>query len=150
VGYPVPRYVHHQEERKLRSLVTGGSGFLGSHLVGRLLSDGHDVVALDNFVTGRMENLSAVVSHPNFSFVEADLCLGIPVEGRFDRIFNLASPASPIDYVELPFETLYVGSDGTRHNLRETVMRRRNHDDVNLFIVDGIPPVCHRSTTWET
>ncbi len=117
MGYPVPRYVPDQEETKLRSLVTGGSGFLGSHLVGRLLNDGHDVVALDNFVTGRMENLSGVVSHPRFSFVEADLCEGIPVQGRFDRIFHLASPASPIDYVELPFETLYVGSDGTRHAL---------------------------------
>ena len=101
----------------MRCLVTGGSGFLGSHLVGRLLSDGHDVVALDNFVTGRIENLSSVRSHPKFSFVEADLCDGIPVDGRFDRIFHLASPASPIDYVELPFETLYVGSDGTRHAL---------------------------------
>jgi dTDP-glucose 4,6-dehydratase len=105
------------EERQLRCLVTGGSGFLGSHLVGRLLSDGHDVVALDNFITGRIENLSSVRSHPNFSFVEADLCDGIPIDGRFDRIFHLASPASPIDYVELPFETLYVGSDGTRHAL---------------------------------
>ena len=101
----------------MRSLVTGGSGFLGSHLVGRLLNEGHQVVALDNFVTGRIENLSEVMSHPSFSFVEADLCAGIPIEGRFDRIFHLASPASPIDYVELPFETLYVGSDGTRHAL---------------------------------
>ena len=107
---------------QLRCLVTGGSGFLGSHLVQRLLADGHEVVALDNYVTGRLENLSDVRNHPLFSFVEADLCTGIPVDGRFDRIFHLASPASPIDYVELPFETLYVGSDGTRHALERATL----------------------------
>ncbi len=98
----------------MRILVAGGAGFVPSHLCERLLRDGHEVIALDNFVTGHRRNLGPLSAYPGFSFVEADLTRGIPVEGRFDRVYNLASPASPIDYVELPFETLYVGSDGTR------------------------------------
>jgi dTDP-glucose 4,6-dehydratase len=104
----------------MRVLVTGGSGFVGSHLCDRLLREGHEVVALDNFVTGARRNLEAIglsAGRPGLSLCEADLCQGIPVEGRFDRVYHLASPASPIDYVELPFETLYVGSDGTRQAL---------------------------------
>ena len=101
----------------MRILVTGGAGFLGSHLVERLASDGHTVVALDNFVTGRASNLIGAMESGRVTLVEADLIKGIPVGGTFDRIYHLASPASPIDYVELPFETLYVGSDGTRHAL---------------------------------
>ena len=101
----------------MRILVTGGAGFVGSHLCERLLNDGHTVVALDNLVTGDESNLADFRDHPEFSFVNADLIEGIPVEGKLDRIYNMASPASPIDYVELPFQTLYVGSDGTRHCL---------------------------------
>ena len=104
----------------MRVLVTGGSGFVGSHLCDRLLREGHEVVALDNFVTGARRNLEAIgldAGRPGLSLVEADLCDGIPVDGAFDRVYHLASPASPIDYVELPFETLYVGSDGTRQAL---------------------------------
>jgi dTDP-glucose 4,6-dehydratase len=101
----------------MRILVTGGAGFVGSHLCERLLNDGHEVVALDNLITGSRDNLRDFQHHTEFTFVEADLIDGIPVPGHFDRIYNLASPASPIDYVELPFDTLYVGSDGTRHCL---------------------------------
>lgn len=101
----------------MRILVTGGAGFVASHLCDRLLGDGHSVVALDNFVTGKRANVAHLTGRGDFSLVEADLIEGIPAGGRFDRIFHLASPASPIDYVELPFETLYVGSDGTRHAL---------------------------------
>ncbi|MBL8613983.1 MAG: SDR family oxidoreductase [Deltaproteobacteria bacterium] len=101
----------------MRVLVTGGAGFVGSHLCDRLLREGNEVVALDNLITGAVRNLEAIglsSGRPGLSFVQADLCAGVPVEGRFDRVYHLASPASPIDYVVLPFETLYVGSDGTR------------------------------------
>lgn len=101
----------------MRILVTGGAGFVPSHLCERLLADGHEVVALDNFVTGHRRNLAGLLPDPRFSFVEADISKEIPVGGRFDRIFHMASPASPIDYVELPFETLYAGSDGSRNGL---------------------------------
>lgn len=105
----------------MRVLVTGGAGFLGSHLVERLLVDGHDVVAVDNLITGTRANLGGLMDHPRFSFVEANIIERLPVDGRVDRIYHLASPASPIDYVELPFETLYVGSDGTRRVLERAV-----------------------------
>jgi len=98
----------------MQVLVTGGAGFVGSHLVERLLRDGHAVVALDSLVTGRRSNLSDFADHAGFTFVEGDICSGIAVAEPFQRIFHLASPASPIDYVELPFETLYAGSHGTQ------------------------------------
>ncbi len=98
----------------MRTLVTGGAGFVGSHLCERLLAAGHEVVAVDNLLTGARRNIAQLEGHPRFAFVEADVTTELPVSGRLDRIFHLASPASPIDYVELPFETLYVGSDGTR------------------------------------
>jgi dTDP-glucose 4,6-dehydratase len=75
-------------------------------------------VAVDNFVTGSRHNLATFAEHKRFRFVEADVTLDLPVPGRLDRVYHLASPASPIDYVQLPFETLYAGSDATRHGLR--------------------------------
>lgn len=113
----------------MRILVTGGAGFVGSHLCEHLLGLGHEVVALDNLITGARSNLRTLQTQPGFTFVEADLTEGIPVGGRFDRIFHMASPASPIDYVELPFETLYVGSDGTRAGLE------RAHQDGARFLL---------------
>jgi dTDP-glucose 4,6-dehydratase len=102
----------------VRILVTGGAGFVPSHLCERLLNDGHEVVAVDNFVTGHVRNLEPLQAFGDrFRFVQADVTRGLPPQdqvGRFDRVYHMASPASPIDYVELPFETLYVGSDGTR------------------------------------
>lgn len=98
----------------MRILVTGGAGFVPSHLCERLLNDGHEVVAIDNYVTGNPRNVATFAENPHFRLIEADVSLALPVEGRFDRIFHMASPASPIDYVELPFETLYAGSDASR------------------------------------
>ena len=113
----------------MRILVTGGAGFVASHLCERLVGEGHQVVALDNLVTGARDNVAHLPDQGDFRLIEADLIEGIPVEGSFDRIFHLASPASPIDYVELPFETLYVGSDGTRHALE------RAHRDGARFLL---------------
>ncbi|MBM4389735.1 MAG: NAD-dependent epimerase/dehydratase family protein, partial [Deltaproteobacteria bacterium] len=101
----------------MRILVTGGAGFVPSHLCERLLHEGHEVVAVDNFVTGHRRNIAACANHPRFSFVEADVTRELPVPGRLDRVYHMASPASPIDYVELPFATLYAGSDATRLGL---------------------------------
>jgi len=113
----------------MRILVTGGAGFVPSHLCELLLGQGHEVVAIDNFVTGHRRNLIPLMKSDLFSFVEADVSKGLPVDGRFDRIYHMASPASPIDYVELPFETLYVGSDGTRNCLE------RAHADGARFLL---------------
>ncbi len=100
--------------KSLRIVVTGGAGFVGSHLCERLLGEGHEVIAVDSFVTGTPENVAHLLPEPGFSLVEADVSKVLPVEGRVDRIYHMASPASPIDYVELPFVTLYAGSDATR------------------------------------
>ena len=107
----------------MRICVTGGAGFIASHLCDRLLDLGHDVVAVDNLVTGSLRNVDDALRHARFTFVEADVIDGVPAEGPFDRVYHLASPASPIDYIELPFETLYVGSQGTRMALELSLAR---------------------------
>jgi len=101
----------------MRAVVLGGAGFIGSHLVDRLLALGHDVVAVDSYLTGRRENLAHVSSAPRFRLVEHDVCHPMTVAGPLDAVFNLASPASPVDYARLPLETLDVGSLGTRNAL---------------------------------
>jgi len=101
-----------------RVLVAGGAGFIGSHLVDRLLSEGFQVIAVDNLITGSRANLAHVTDHPGFTFLEHDVCRPLSIEGRLDWVLNLASPASPIDYLQLPLETLMVGAMGS-HALLE-------------------------------
>lgn len=101
-----------------RVLVAGGAGFIGSHLVDRLLSEGFHVIAVDNLITGSRVNLAHVTDHPGFTFLEHDVCCPLSIEGRLDWVMNLASPASPIDYLQLPLETLMVGAMGS-HALLE-------------------------------
>ena len=101
----------------MRVLITGAAGFLGSHLCERLLRDGHDVVGMDNFVTGRPDNIAALFESPGFHFVQQDVTNFIYVEGPIDAVLHFASPASPIDYLELPIQTLKVGSLGTHKTL---------------------------------
>ncbi|MFM7270811.1 MAG: UDP-glucuronic acid decarboxylase family protein [Actinomycetes bacterium] len=100
-----------------RAVVTGGAGFLGSHLCDGLLDRGYEVVAVDNLLTGRRSNLATIEGRPGFAFLEHDVVAGIPVEGPVDAVLHFASPASPPEYLRLPFETLDVGSIGTRHAL---------------------------------
>ncbi|ADO71813.1 UDP-glucuronic acid decarboxylase family protein [Stigmatella aurantiaca] len=101
-----------------RAVVLGGAGFVGSHLCERLLEDGAGVVAVDNFLTGAEENLRTLRGRPGFAFVRQDIVEGLSVEGPVDYVFNMASPASPIDYAQLPLETLRVGSLGTENALK--------------------------------
>ncbi|WP_214105152.1 UDP-glucuronic acid decarboxylase family protein [Acrocarpospora catenulata] len=96
-----------------RVLVTGGAGFIGSHLCDRLLRLGHTVVCADNFCTGRRENLASLLPEPRFHLVEADVVHPLDIPGPVDWVFHLASPASPADYFRLPLETLRTGSAGT-------------------------------------
>ena len=93
-------------------LVTGGAGFLGSHLCDRLIAEGHSVLCVDNLITGRMHNISHLIREPRFDFLEHDICQPFD-PGPFDYVFHLASPASPFDYLEHGIETLRVGSVGT-------------------------------------
>jgi dTDP-glucose 4,6-dehydratase len=99
-----------------RALVTGASGFLGSHLCDALLSEGYSVLGIDNFSTGNIDNLAHLEAEPHFSLETADICKPFDF-GRVDFVFNFASPASPVDYARLGVETLLVGSEGTRNTL---------------------------------
>jgi dTDP-glucose 4,6-dehydratase len=100
-----------------RVLITGGAGFVGSHLSERLHADGWDVVVVDSLLTGSRDNLASLEGRARFSFVEADAAREIPIGGTFDRVVHLASPASPMDYLRHPLETLEAGSSGTRNAL---------------------------------
>ena len=100
-----------------RYVVMGGGGFLGSHLCDRLLDRGDQVVCVDDFSTGRPENVAHLSGHSGFTLVEADVTESLPVDGPVRGVLHLASPASPPDYLARPLETLAVGSEGTRRGL---------------------------------
>ena len=104
-------------KQMIRSLVTGGAGFLGSHLCDRLLAEGHQVVCLDNLITGDIANISHLMGNSNFSFLNYDVTNYLFIDGKVDFIFHFASPASPIDYLKVPIQTLKVGSLGTHKAL---------------------------------
>lgn len=101
----------------MRVVVTGGAGFLGSHLVARFLADGHEVVGLDNFITGTRRNLDRVADNPSFTFIEQDVTRFIDIPGEIDLILHFASPASPRAYIEFGIQTLKVGALGTHNAL---------------------------------
>jgi dTDP-glucose 4,6-dehydratase len=103
--------------RVRRAVVTGGAGFVGSWLCEHLVERGVEVVCVDNLVTGSRDNLSALEGRPGFELVEQDVCEGLPVDGPVNWVLHLACPASPVDYLRLPVETMMVGSMGTRHAL---------------------------------
>lgn len=101
----------------MRIVVTGGAGFLGSHMCERLLAEGHEVVCLDNFLTGLPDNVHHLIEHPGFRIMRCDVSEFIHVPGPVGAVVHMASPASPTDYLTLPIETLKVGSLGTLHAL---------------------------------
>jgi dTDP-glucose 4,6-dehydratase len=101
----------------MRVLITGGAGFLGSHLTDRLLTEGHAVVVFDNLITGRAENLAHCFGHERFQYVKQDVTEYLYLPGALDAVVHFASPASPIDYLRIPIPTLKVGSLGTHKAL---------------------------------
>ncbi len=105
------------KRRQLTSVVTGSAGFLGSHLTDYLLARGHRVIGIDNFVTGSVANFDHLAGNPNFRFVQQDVTEFIFLHDEVDFVWHFASPASPIDYLELPIQTLKVGSLGTHKAL---------------------------------
>ena len=100
-----------------RVLITGGAGFLGSHLTDLMLAEGHEVICMDNFITGSPDNLAHLFGRKDFSLIEHNVTNYVYVEGPLDMIFHFASPASPVDYLNLPIQTLKVGSLGTHKTL---------------------------------
>src|SRR4030065_66671 len=101
----------------MRILITGAAGFLGSHLADRLLAAGYEVVGMDNFITGSPDNIAHLTGHAAFSFHRHDVTNFTSGAGPLDGVFHFASPASPRDYLELPIQTLKVGSLGTHKAL---------------------------------
>jgi dTDP-glucose 4,6-dehydratase len=101
----------------MRVLITGGAGFVGSHLSDRFLAEGHEVIALDNFLTGNPANIAHLANHARFQFIQQDVTEPLAIAGPLDAVLHFASPASPIDYLELPIPTLKVGAFGTHRAL---------------------------------
>ncbi len=101
----------------MRVLITGGAGFLGSHLCDRFLGEGHSVIAMDNLITGNTRNIAHLAGNPNFLFIKHDVTNYIYISGALDAVLHFASPASPIDYLKFPIPTLKVGALGTHNAL---------------------------------
>jgi len=107
----------------MRILISGGAGFLGSHLTDLLLSQGHDVVGIDNFITGKQQNITHLKGNPHYQFIRHDVIEPVKVSGTVDRIYHMASPASPVGYVKHQVATLKVNSQGT-WNLLELALEK--------------------------
>ncbi len=103
--------------KTVRYVISGAGGFIGSHLCDRLIDAGHQVSAIDNLITGHRENIAHLLGRDRFEFLEADVCQKLDVPGPVDRVFHLASLASPVHYLAHPIETLESGSTGTRNML---------------------------------
>ncbi len=101
----------------MRVLITGGAGFLGSHLSDRFIAEGHTVIAMDNLITGNAQNIAHLFGHDRFRFMKHDVTDYIHIDGALDAVLHFASPASPVDYLELPIQTLKVGALGTHKAL---------------------------------
>ncbi|MCX7665557.1 MAG: SDR family oxidoreductase [Gemmataceae bacterium] len=101
----------------MRTLITGGAGFIGSHLCERFLAEGHEVVCVDNFITGSIPNLDPFRDHPRFKFIGHDISNPLKIPGPIDNVLHFASPASPVDYLNYPIQTLKVGAMGTHVTL---------------------------------
>jgi dTDP-glucose 4,6-dehydratase len=101
----------------VKVLITGAAGFLGSHLTDRFLAEGHEVIGMDNFITGSRDNITHLAGNPRYQFIQHDVTNFIDIDGKLDGVLHFASPASPIDYLELPIQTLKVGSLGTHKAL---------------------------------
>ena len=122
-------------------LITGAAGFIGSHLCDRFIKEGWYVVGVDNFLTGSLENLEHLLLNQNFELVEEDVIKGLEWEGHLDLILHFACPASPVDYLNFPIETLMVDSVGTSHTLKLAKDKRARYVFASTSEVYGDPQV---------
>jgi dTDP-glucose 4,6-dehydratase len=132
----------------MRVLITGAAGFLGSHLADRFLADGHQVIGMDNFITGSPDNIAHLIGQPGFRFVEHDVTHYVYVEEPLDGVLHFASPASPVDYLELPIQTLKVGSLGTHKTLGLAKAKRARFLLASTSEVYGDPQVHPQPETY--
>ena len=123
----------------MRILITGGAGFLGSHLCDCFLGEGHEVIAVDNLITGSLRNVKRQLLNEQFRLVKQDVTEYLQVEGPLDAVLHFASPASPIDYLELPIQTLKVGALGTHKALGLARAKRARFLLASTSVVYGIP-----------
>ncbi|HEX6806787.1 MAG TPA: UDP-glucuronic acid decarboxylase family protein [Gemmatimonadaceae bacterium] len=132
----------------MRVLITGAAGFLGSHLCDRFLADGHQVVGLDNFITGHADNIAHFIGQPKFEFVRHNISTYTYVAGPLDGVLHFASPASPIDYLEHPIPTLKVGALGTHNALGLALHKRARFFLASTSEVYGDPLVHPQPETY--
>src|SRR5580704_12984765 len=137
-----------REERIVRAVITGGAGFLGSHLCDRLLAEGWDVLAIDNLVTGTAVNLRHLEGDPRFSIMKHDVSRHITVDGPVDYVLNFASPASPVDYLKLPIQTLKVGALGTHNTLGLALAKKAKYFLASTSECYGDPAVTPQPETY--
>lgn len=132
----------------MRTLVTGGAGFLGSHLCDKLIKEGHEVICIDNLSTGSIDNISHLVDNDKFHFIKYNVTEYIYVEGPLDNILHFASPASPVDYLEMPIQTLKVGSLGTHKALGLTKEKKARFLLASTSEVYGDPLIHPQSENY--
>ena len=132
----------------MRVLITGAAGFLGSHLSDRFLAEGHEVLGMDNFITGSPDNIAHLIGHAGFRFIEHDVTNFVYVDGPLDGVLHFASPASPVDYLELPIQTLKVGSLGTHKTLGLAKAKRARYLIASTSEVYGDPQVHPQPETY--
>lgn len=132
----------------MRAVVTGGAGFLGSHLCDRLLAEGYHVTCMDNLLTGRIENIGHLAGNENFRFVNQDVTEFIFLPGEVDIVFHFASPASPIDYIEYPIHTLKVGALGAHKTLGLAKEKKARYVLASTSEVYGDPLVHPQPETY--
>jgi dTDP-glucose 4,6-dehydratase len=125
----------------MRVLITGAAGFLGSHLCDRFLAEGHQVVGVDNFLTGSRRNLAHLTGRADFTFLQQDVTEHLEIAGTLDGVLHFASPASPVDYLELPIQTLKVGSLGTHKTLGLAKAKKARYLLASTSEVYGDPQV---------
>ena len=132
----------------MRTLVTGGAGFLGSHLCDKLIGEGHEVICMDNLSTGNIDNVSHLMGNKSFCFVKYNVTEYIHVKGTLENIVHFASPASPVDYMEMPIQTLKVGSLGTHKALGLTKEKKARFLLASTSEVYGDPLVHPQSEDY--
>jgi len=129
-------------------LITGGAGFIGSHLCDRLIGEGYTVLCVDNFLTGEESNVAHLRSHPRFQLIQHDISTPLELQGSLDYVLHFASPASPVDYLQHPIETLKVGSLGTLNSIEIAVAKRAKFLLASTSEVYGDPHIHPQPETY--